>query len=116
MRVSRKNINKNLESEIFKIFYQVIADINHPDDIAVVLNSLLGKNEITAAAKRLAIALYLHKKRTYQNIKSNLRVSSATVSAVDKIIKSTGINLAIKKAEGEEWASSWNDKIKNFFK
>lgn len=116
MQISKKVINKNIESEIYNIFYQVIVDLEKLDETKDVLEALLGKTEIITAAKRLAIAHYLEKGRSYQNIKDNLKVSSATISAVDKQRKSKGYRLALKKIETERWASEWSSKIENLFK
>ena len=54
----------------------------------------------------------LKKKRSYENIKNNLKVSSATIATAEKNIDSKGIKLALKKLEAEEWANVWSEKIK----
>ena len=65
-------------------------------------------------AKRLSIAYWLKKGRSYTNIKQNLKVSSATIASTQSLLNKTGVLLAIKKIEAEEWASVWAEKIKKF--
>jgi len=56
----------------------------------------------------------LKKGRSYSNIKQNLKVSSATIATVQSQIHKTGIGLALKKLEAEEWANVWAEKIRKF--
>lgn len=116
MQISRKRINKNIEQEIYNLFYQLVADIKSPKEAEIIINDLFGKDEITAFSKRLAIAHYLQKQRSYQNIKDNLKVSSATISTIDKQRNTKGYLLALKKIEAEKWASEWSSKIENLLK
>ncbi len=116
MQVSKRQINKNLQKEIFQILYQLIADLKNPQEVALFFEDVLGKNETIALAKRLAVAYYLTHGRSYENIKQNLKVSSATVASVDKARKSKGYILALKKIEAEKWASKWTGKIESLFR
>lgn len=116
MQISGKRINKNIEKEIFNLFFQLIADLENPEEVKIFLEDLLGKTELTALAKRIAIAHYLDRGRNYENIKENLKVSSATISSVDKMRKSKGYQLALKKIEAERWAGEWAEKIEKMFK
>jgi len=116
MRISQEKINKNLQKEILGIFFQLIADLKTPQESKVFLDDLLSPIEVEAIAKRIAIAHYLVRGRSYQNIKDNLKVSSATIAAVDKMRSSKGLQLALKKIEAERWASEWAGKIERLFK
>lgn len=115
MRISKQNINKNLEKEIFELFFQLIADLKTAEEARLVLEDVLEKTELSVLAKRLAVAYYLEKGRSYQNIKDNLCVSSATIASIDKKSKSPGYQIALKKIEAEQWASQWADKINGLF-
>lgn len=116
MRVSQKNINKNLEKEILALLFQLTADLKDSREVKTFFEDLFSKDELLAFAKRLAIAHYLDKNRSYQNIKDNLKVSSATIAAIDKIRKSPGMMLALKKIEADRWATEWAGKIEKIFK
>lgn len=116
MQVSKRLINKNIEKEIFNIFFQVIVDLKDPEEARIFFEDVLGKSELTALAKRLAIAHYLDKGRSYQNIRETLKVSSATIASVDKMIKkSPGFKLALQKVEADQWAEKWSGKIEGLF-
>ncbi|MBI2008506.1 hypothetical protein HYS82_02510 [Candidatus Amesbacteria bacterium] len=51
--------------------------------------------------------------RSYENIKDNVKVSSATIAAVQQEMKREGWKMAMEKIMAEEWATKWNDKIKS---
>lgn len=74
---------------------------------------ILSKTERTVLAKRLAIAYYLKKNKSYDVIRNDLKVSSATVATVQGWLEqgNEGLNLALKSIEAEEWAGELADKI-----
>jgi len=117
MQLSKKRVKKNLQSQFYKFLYQAIADIHHPQEAELFLNDLLKEAEIKMAAKRLAIAYWLDKNRSYQEIKKNLAVSSATISTIaTQIKKKKGFEIALKKIRADEWAGRWAKKITKTFK
>lgn len=116
MRISKKKLNPNLEKEINRLFFQTVADLKTPEDIKNFLSDLLSDAEVTAIIKRLAIIYWLSNKRSYENIRENLKVSSATIAAVEKQSKnSPGIKLALKYIKADQWADQWTKKIKSTF-
>jgi len=76
-----------------------------------VLGDLLTDTERVAMMKRLGIAVYLDKSRSYEDIKNNLKVSSATIASVAETMGNPGTVEVIKRIKAEEWASDWTDKI-----
>lgn len=114
MQVSRRAINKNIEKQVFSIFYQVISDLRDPEEVRHFFEDVLTETERTALAKRLAIAHYLEKNRSYDNIKEVLKVSSATIAAVaDQMGKGgRGFSVALQKIRADQWAEAWTRKIK----
>jgi uncharacterized protein YerC len=116
MQVSKKKVNANLEKQLFSMLYQLVADIKTSDEAEIILKGLFSEIELTAFAKRVAIGYWLHKGRSYENIKQNLKVSSATVAEVQQNIKSKGWKGALQKLTADEWANQWEAKIKSFFK
>jgi len=111
MKISEKKLNKGLEKEIFQIFYQTIADLKTPEEVEIFFKDFLSLTPRTALAKKLAVAVFLDKKRSYENIKSTLKVSSSTVAEVYKHLDSPGFQLALKKIKAEEWADKWSKRI-----
>lgn len=111
MQVSEKKLNKNLENQVFQIFYQTIADLKTPEEAENFFADFLSKTARTALAKKLAVAVFLDKKRSYENIKDTLKVSSSTIFEVYQKLSRPGIQLALKKIKAEEWADQWSKKI-----
>ncbi len=111
MQSSSKKLNKTIEKQIFKMLNQVLADARKDDEVKVLLQDLLTDSERLAMSKRLAIALYLDKGRSYENIKKNLRVSSATIAGVAEQMGNPGMQMAINKIKAEQWAEEWSKKL-----
>ena len=113
--MSQNPINKTLEKQLDQMLAQVFAEISRPDDIGVVLSDVLTEGERAAVIKRLGIALYLDKGRSYEDIKNNIKVSSATISSVAENLGNSGWQEIIKRIKAEEWAAKWSEKIKKVF-
>ena len=116
MQVSKQQINPNLEKQILRMWYQLTADIKTPEEAEKIFDGLFSKTELITIAKRLGVGYWLSKARSYENIKQNLKVSSATIASVQQDLKKGGWKEAIKKITADEWASVWEEKIKNLFK
>lgn len=116
MQVSKRKVNPTLEKQLARTLYQLVVDLKNSQEAEDVMKSLLSQTELTTVAKRLAVAYWLTKGRSYENIKENLKVSSATVADVQQRIKSPGWKLVIRKITAEEWASIWEEKIKRLIR
>jgi len=111
MQVSQNPINKTLERQLDQMFYQVLAEIDSPEELKTVLCDVLTEGERTAVIKRLGIALYLDKGRNYEDVKNNIKVSSATIATVAENLGNSGWQEVIRRVKAEEWASDWTEKI-----
>jgi uncharacterized protein YerC len=113
MQVSKKDVNKEVEKKIFKSLYQVLTDMRNPEEIEKFLSDVLSDTEKTVLAKRLGIVYYLSKSKSYEVIRDELKVSSATIANVQKLMeeKGEGLKLALKAIEAEEWAGEMAGKI-----
>ncbi len=116
MQVSNRKLNSTLEKQIFSVFHQMLSDLRTPEEAKRVFEDLLTETERTALAKRLAIAAFLDKGRSYENIRETLKVSSATIASVAEQMGNPGIQLALTKIKAEEWADEWAEKISGLFK
>jgi len=114
MRTSEKVLNPSLKKEIEAVFVQTIADLRDISEAKSFLYDFFNQSEHETFTKRLAVAYWLKKGRSYNNIKENLKVSSATIASVQSMMEKPGFKLAIKKVEAEEWANQWAEKIKKF--
>lgn len=114
MRTSTKKLNPSLKRQIKKTLARTLADIKDTDEMDGFLSDFLTDAEYETFAKRLGVAYWLTKGRSYENIKKNLKVSSATIAAAQSQLQKPGFKLALKIIEAEEWANQWAQKIKSF--
>jgi len=116
MRTSDRILNKSLKRQIIRTLAQTISDLKDVSEAEEFLNDFFNDPELETYSKRLAVIYWLKKKRSYENIKENLKVSSATIAAIRSLTQKPGIKLALTKIEAEEWANHWAEKIKKFVK
>ncbi|KKU86999.1 MAG: hypothetical protein UY17_C0033G0007 [Candidatus Beckwithbacteria bacterium GW2011_GWC2_47_9] len=122
MQISKLGVNKQVEKKVFKSFFQVLADIKDPQAMERFFSDILSPTERAVLAKRLAIAHYLRKNKSYDVIKNDLKVSSATIATIQGWLEqdNEGLNIALKAIEADEWAGELADKIsqsvKSWFK
>jgi uncharacterized protein YerC len=116
MQLSQNPINKTIENQLSQMFYGVLAEMDSPDEIKNILGDILTEGERIAVLKRLGIALYLDKGRSYEDIKNNIKVSSATIATVAESLGNSGWQEVVKRIKAEEWASDWTGKISDRIK
>jgi uncharacterized protein YerC len=116
MRTSNLKLNPSFKNRLIKTLAQTLVDIKDQDEAVIFLKDFFNESELETFAKRLSIAYWLTKGRSYTNIKQNLKVSSATIAVIEKIMRKPGFNKAIKNIEAEEWANQWAERIKKFIK
>ncbi len=114
MRRSEKAMHPSLKKQIRDIFMQTIADMRDIEEANRFFKDFFTDSEMEVFSKRLAVAYWLKKGRSYANIKENLQVSSATIASIQDTMKKAGFALAVRKIEAEEWANIWSEKIKKF--
>lgn len=118
MQVSKQGVTKRVEKKIFRSLYQVLADIKQPEAVERFFSDILSPTERTALAKRLAIANYLRKNQSYDAIRNDLKVSSATIATVQGWMEkgNPGLEMALKAVEADEWAEDLAEKISDSVK
>lgn len=104
-------MNKKIEGQVYKILYQVLADAKTEIDIELILQSLMSEGELSAVAKRLAIAVFLDKGQSYEHIKDILKVSTATIASVADSMHKRGMQMALQRVKAEEWADVWSIRL-----
>lgn len=116
MQQSKHTLDKKTANLTLNIFNQLIADTKTPQESSNLLSGILTNIELTTISKRICIAYFLKEGKSYEDIKKQLKVSSATIATVqNKLLESKGMNLAIKKITADQWASKWAKKITSFF-
>lgn len=116
MQNSKLRVNATLEKQLKRTLFQLLVDLKSATEVETVLTDLLSPSELTTFSKRIGVAYWLAKGRSYENIKENLKVSSATVADVKNNLKAPGWKLALLKVTADEWATNWEQRIKGVFK
>lgn len=111
MKKTSQKMNSKIEDQVFKILYQVIADAKNDVEVELTLKALMSESELSALAKRLAIAVFLDKRQSYEHIKDVLKVSTATIASVSESMNKRGMQMAIQKVKADEWADVWSVRI-----
>jgi uncharacterized protein YerC len=116
MRVSKKPVNSHLLNELDHLFHQAVADLKTPQEAQEFFKSFLSKAEHTTVIKRVGVAYFLQKGKSYNIIKQDLKVSSATISLIQNTLNTPGVQRTLKKINAEEWATQWSNKLKGLVK
>ena len=116
MRTSSIKLNPIIKNQIGKTFTQLICDFKSPEEVDKFFKVFFNESEYETFIKRLAVSYWLKKNRSYSNIKTNLKVSSATIASIQNNLDSEGMKIAIKKLEADEWANVWAEKINKLVK
>ncbi len=111
MQRSKDQLNKNIQDQVRKILFQVLADAKSDVDVELILQSLMSEAEILSLAKRLAIGVFLDKGQSYEHIHDTLKVSTATVASVASSMNKKGMQMALARVKAEEWADVWSIRI-----
>lgn len=111
MQLSNNPLNKNIEKQLREMLWGVVAELKSPDQVRTVLEDVLTEAEMTAVIKRLGIAIYLDKGRSYEDIKNTIKVSSATIASVAENLGNPGWQEMIRRIKAEQWAVEWTDKL-----
>lgn len=111
MKKTTQSMNQKIEGQVYKILYQVLSDAKSEVDVELILKALLSEGELSALAKRLAIAVFLDKRQSYEHIKDTLKVSTATIASVSENMNKKGIQMALSRVKAEEWADVWSIRL-----
>jgi len=116
MQISKQIIDPEIDNDIRRALFQVLAEMKKPTEVDSFLDGLLTDAELVALSKRLAIAYSLKQGKSYDEIRRHLKVSAATIASVqDKLHHSTGLDIAIKKLEQDAWADNLAKRIMAVF-
>jgi uncharacterized protein YerC len=113
-KVSRRELDKNLEEYIFTIFLKTIADLKTLTEVEKFLEDLLWPTEKIMLIKRLAIAVMLYKGYTYDEIDHTLKVSRNTIMNVSYFLKhgqSGGYQKVVARVLADQKKETMFDKI-----
>ena len=114
-QVSKRTLAKDLEDEIYSVFWNTIGKITKGEEINLFFTDLFTRTERVNFAKRLSIAILLHKGYQWEAIIDLLKVSNGTIAKIATKVKSSGFNLFFKKLEQDiKWQKFWEDLAKSY--
>ena len=80
--------------------YQLIADIDNPEDIRALFDDLCTRKEVSNMAERVFAAKLLMEGNTYNQVMAQADISSATLSRVSRCVQyGNGYSRLLKKDE-----------------
>jgi uncharacterized protein YerC len=92
-QVSRKPIHKDVYYSIRDDFIWILSSLRSQDETKAFIYDFFTKTERLMLAKRLAIAMMLHRSHSYEDIKFILHVSTSTINRVANWLDSGGIGV-----------------------
>lgn len=115
VQVSKIPLRREIEKRVFDLFLEAVGEVKEKSEVSVFLNDLLSPTERLMLAKRLSIALLLHKGYDQRTICQILKVSLGTVNKVSLLLKLEGegyrrmINKIIARGKMEEFWQKIDD-------
>lgn len=103
-RVSKRPVDPEVSSRMYEVFRNYLAGVKNAQEVEEFFTSLLSVTEQITLAKRLAIAVLLSKGYTYDQINQVLKVSTSTITSVQRQLMSgaSGYKKAVNKILSEE--------------
>lgn len=115
-QVSAQTLAPSLQKELYFTLFQLLADLSNAKESERFAKDFFGATELSVFAKRIAIAIFLDKGHSYEHIRHNLKVSTATISSVAEHMESEGYQIALQKIKAERWAGDLSSKLVRMFK
>ena len=89
-QVSKYPVHKDVEKRMFEVLRETISHLRGSEEIEEFLHDFLSPVEKIMLAKRLSIAVLLHKGYRYESIAEILRVTPPTIATVSLLLKYSG--------------------------
>lgn len=112
MKVSQHRLTAVLESQLKEDLAILLADLKRPQVVLEFLTTFLTETELTVLSKRLAILKRLHNNHSYEQIKTDLQVSRATIAAVAHIKENNISEDVMNRLQIHDWAERTAQKVR----
>jgi uncharacterized protein YerC len=112
-QISRRPVHKDVEKRMFEVLEETISHLNGRGEINDFLHDFLSPVEKIMLAKRLSIAVLLHKGYRYESIAGILRVTPPTIAGVSILLKYSGkgYKRAVEKIAANERMNLFWEKV-----
>ena len=114
-QVSRYPVHKDVETRMFEVLRETISQLRSSEEIEDFLHDFLSPVERIMLAKRLSIAVLLHKRYRYESIAGILRVTPPTIATVSLLLKYSGkgYKKAVEKIALNEKMNQFWEKVED---
>lgn len=109
-QLSKRPVDKDVYYSIRDDFLWVLQSIRNPQDVKAFYYDFFTKTERVMFAKRLAVAMMLHKQFSYEDIVYILHVSTSTINRVSEWLDKGGEGtkkFLEKRVRSEEMEDFW---------
>jgi|SRR3989344_66353 len=114
-QVSKRQLGKDLEHEVYDVFWSTIAKFTDKKESSQFFSDLFTATERINFAKRLSIAILLYKNYDWKAIKNMLKVSDGTIAKMSAKINSDGFKIFFNKLERDrKWNEFWKGLAKTY--
>lgn len=114
-QLSKRPVDKDVYYSIRDDFLWVLQSIRNPQDVKAFYYDFFTKTERVMFAKRLAVAMMLHKQFSYEDIVYILHVSTSTINRVSEWLDKGGEGtkkFLEKRMLSEEMEDFWKKVVK----
>ncbi|HWA52255.1 MAG TPA: Trp family transcriptional regulator [Patescibacteria group bacterium] len=109
-------MNPTLKKQIEKTLALTFSDFKNEEETLNFLKSFLTDKELETLSKRLSVLYWLSKKRTQENIKNNLHVTSKFISENENLLNKKEVKEVVKKIDADAWATKWSSRLRELLK
>jgi Trp operon repressor len=99
MQTSNHKLTSQKETDLYNQLTTLLCDLDHPKAMAAFLKAFLTDTERSVLSKRLAIFCLLDQGKSYEAIKDELHVSSATISSMADQANQPAIKHALQEVK-----------------
>lgn len=111
MQTSSHKLTSQKETDLYIQLVTLLTDIDHPKAMAAFLKAFLTDTERSVLSKRLAIFWLLNQGKSYEEIKDELHVSSATISSMAEQANQPAIKSALSEIYKDLTLDTWLKKL-----
>lgn len=111
MQTSNNKLSSQKETDLYVQLVTLLSDIDHPKAMASFLKAFLTDTERSVLSKRIAIFNLLNQNKSYEAIKEELHVSSATISSMADQAHQPAIKSGLERIKRDEQIQSWLKKL-----
>src|SRR3989344_3968210 len=114
-QISKRQLSREIQQMVYETFWETIVKTTKKEEAESFFSEFFTKTEKVNFAKRLSVAILLHKNYDWRIIGDILKVSMGTIAKMNSKIESLGFKILFEKLEKEErWRKFWEDLAKTY--